>query len=177
MATIPAAIVGKLLGDIAETQLRSLPLQAAMLFVFGALLWWVDRRATANRDEKTPSWTTSLAVGFAQCLALVPGVSRSGITMTTGRALGLSRTSTARFSFLLATPITFGALVLKLKDVPHDLPASTLALAVASAAISGVLAIRWLMGLLRHAGFGAFFVYRAVLALAIVGWLLSGRAG
>lgn len=176
VASVPAAVVGKLIGDLAETTLRSLPLQAAMLALFGFVLWWVDRSRPAGRDELSPDWRTSLAVGFAQCLALVPGVSRSGITMTTGRALGLSRTSTARFSFLLATPITFGALLLKLPDVSPDLPPGTLAIAVVSAAVSGVVAIRWLMGLLRHAGFGAFFVYRALLALVIVASLLSGRA-
>lgn len=177
VASVPAAIVGKSLGDLAETALRSLPLQAAMLAVFGLLLWWVDRRAGAGRDVPSPDWRTSVLIGFAQCLALVPGVSRSGITMTTARGLGMTRTSAARFSFLLATPITFGALMLKLPDVSPDLPASTLAIAVVSAAISGVVAIRWLMGLLRHAGFGAFFVYRAVVALVIVVSLLTGRAG
>lgn len=176
-ASVPAAVVGMLLGDAAETVLRSMPLQAAMLLVFGALLWWADRAGGPGREDRLPAWRTSMLIGLAQCLALVPGVSRSGITMTAGRTLGLSRVSAARFSFLLATPITFGAVLLKLPDVPRDLPLGVLSLAVVSAALSGVLAIRWLMGLLRHAGFGAFFAYRAILALAIVAWLVIGRAG
>ncbi len=171
VATIPGAIAGKLLDELAETKLRSLVLQAAMLALFGLVLWLVDRARGAGRDERSPSWGTALGMGFAQCLALVPGVSRSGITMTAGRAAGLSRVSAARFSFLLATPITFGALVLKLKDVPHDVPPATLALGVVSAGIFGVLAIRLLLGMLRRVGFGVFFAYRAVLAAVIVAWL------
>ena len=175
VATIPGAIAGKLLDDMAETHLRALPIQATTLFVFGGLLWLVDRSVRVAEDRDHPTWLQSLSMGFAQCLALVPGVSRSGITMTAGRATGLSRVSAARFSFLLATPITLGALILKLPDLGHDVPVATLLLAVASAAISGVLAIRFLLHLLRHTGFGAFFAYRAALAGFLVLWIVSGH--
>ncbi len=171
LASIPAAIVGKLLGDVAENQLRSMPLQALMLFVFGAVLWATDRFLPKGRDAANPGWMAALAMGFAQCLALVPGVSRSGITMTAGRASGLSRLSAARFSFLLATPITFGALLLKAKDLPADLDLKVLAIGVVSAAVFGILAIRVLMTMLKRVGFGAFFAYRAGLALVILVWL------
>lgn len=170
VATIPGAIAGKLLDQYADTYLRQLPLQAAMLVLFGLLLWLVDR-GRPGRDERSPGWGTAMAMGLAQCVALVPGVSRSGITMTAGRAAGLSRVSAARFSFLLATPITAGALLLKLKDVPHDVPATTLAIGVASAAVFGILAIRVLLRVLRTAGFGVFFAYRVVFAAFIVAWL------
>src|SRR4029077_12228972 len=115
VASVPAAIAGVLLKDAAETWLRSLPLQAAMLFIFGFVLWAVDRARPPGRDEAAPGWGTCLTVGCAQALALVPGVSRSGITITAGRAAGLSRVSAARFSFLLATPITFGAGLVELR--------------------------------------------------------------
>jgi undecaprenyl-diphosphatase len=174
VATIPAAIAGKLLGDAAEEKLRFLPLQASTLFVFGLLLWLADRRRTGE-DTRLPSWTTALGMGFAQCLALVPGVSRSGITMTSGRMTGLSRISAARFSFLLATPITFGALLLKIREVPHDLPPSTMAVGVLSSAVFGVLAIKVLLGLLRLRGFGVFFAYRAALALGILAFWFNHR--
>ena len=170
VATIPGAIAGKLLDKYADTTLRQLPLQALMLAVFGLLLWLVDR-SRQGRDENSPSWGTAIGMGLAQCVALVPGVSRSGITMTAGRAAGLSRVSAARFSFLLATPITAGALLLKLKDMPHDVPASTFAIGVVSAAVFGVLAIRFLLRMLRTTGFGVFFVYRVALAAGIVIWL------
>jgi undecaprenyl-diphosphatase len=170
VATIPGAIAGKLLERAADTTLRWLPLQAIMLAVFGLLLWLVDR-GRPGRDEDSPGWGTALGMGFAQCLALVPGVSRSGVTMTAGRATGLSRVSAARFSFLLATPITAGALVLKLRDMPRDVPAPTMAIGVASAAVFGILAIRWLLALLRRTGFGVFFAYRAVLAAVLLAWV------
>ena len=175
IATIPAALVGKLFGDLFEHHTRYLPLQAATLFVFGLLLWAADRFRPPGSETRSPSWGVALAMGFAQCLALVPGVSRSGVTITAGRTTGLSRISAARFSFLLATPITFGALLLKARDVPHDLPLSTIAIGVATSALFGVLAIRLLLGMLRHKGFGVFFAYRAALALGVLAFWLARR--
>jgi undecaprenyl-diphosphatase len=175
VATIPAAIVGKLLGDAVEERMRFLPLQAATLFVFGLLLWLADRFRPAGTETRSPSWPTAIGMGLAQCLALVPGVSRSGVTMTSGRVTGLARVSAARFSFLLATPITFGAFLLKIKDTPHDLPGATLAIGVVSAAAFGVLAIRLLLVMLRRTGFGVFFAYRAALAIAILAFWLARR--
>ena len=168
VASVPAAIAGVLLNDIAETRLRSLPLQAAMLASFGFLLWWVDRARPLGREDRDPSWTTSLVMGTAQALALVPGVSRSGITLTAGRACGLARVSAARFSFLLATPITFGAGLLKLRDLSPDLPAGTLAIGVFTSALTGFFAIRGLIRWLGRAGFGVFFAYRLALAAVIL---------
>jgi undecaprenyl-diphosphatase len=170
-ASVPAVIAGVLLQDEAETHLRALPLQAVMLVVFGVLLWLVDRRRPGGRHVDVPGWGTSLLVGAAQAIALVPGVSRSGITMTAGRAAGLDRVSAARFSFLLATPITFGAGLLTLRDLPHDLPVATLAAGMTASALVGLLAIRGLLSWLGRAGFGAFCAYRVAFAGAIVVWL------
>jgi undecaprenyl-diphosphatase len=168
VGSIPGAVVGFLLQDFVETRLRSLPLQAVMLFVFGALLWAVDRFRPPGRPQSTPGFGAAIGIGFAQALALVPGVSRSGITMTAGRAAGLDRVSAARFSFLLATPITFGAGILELRHLPHDLPIASLMVGVVVSAIVGILAIRGLLRWLASAGFGAFFIYRAALALLIL---------
>ncbi|HKQ59086.1 MAG TPA: undecaprenyl-diphosphate phosphatase [Candidatus Eisenbacteria bacterium] len=167
-ASVPAAIAGLLLEDLADTKLRSLPLQAAMLAVFGYLLWAVDRARPKGKEEPDPGWVTCLVMGTAQAIALVPGVSRSGVTITAGRACGLARVSAARFSFLLATPITFGAGLLKLRDLSPDLPATTLAVGVVAAAVTGFLAIRGLIAWLGRAGFAAFFVYRVALAVVIL---------
>ena len=101
----------------------------------------------------------------------MPGVSRSGITMTAGRAAGLDRVAAARFSFLLATPITFGAGLLELRHLSNDLPLATLAAGIASSAVVGLLAIRGLLRWLARAGFGAFCVYRVAFAALIVAWL------
>jgi undecaprenyl-diphosphatase len=171
VASVPAAVAGLLLEEEASTHLRALPLQATMLVAFGLLLWLVDRGRRGGRHEDFPGWGTSLLVGVAQAVALVPGVSRSGITMTAARAAGLDRVSSARFSFLLATPITFGAGLLELRHLPHDLPVATLAAGMVSSALVGLLAIRGLLRWLSLAGFGAFCAYRVAFALAIVAWL------
>ncbi|MBI1797038.1 MAG: undecaprenyl-diphosphate phosphatase [Candidatus Eisenbacteria bacterium] len=168
VASVPAAVAGVLLQKAADERLRSLPLQAATLAFFGFLLWWVDRRRPSGAPTSAPGWGACLAMGAAQALALVPGVSRSGVTITAGRAAGVERVSAARFSFLLATPITFGAGLLELRHLPHDLPVSTLAIGVAVAAITGFIAIRGLIRWLGRSGFGVFFAYRVALALVIV---------
>jgi undecaprenyl-diphosphatase len=167
-ASVPGAVAGVLLQDLAETRLRALPLQAAMLLVFGFLLWWVDRSSPSRPAAGTPSWGTCLWIGAAQALALVPGVSRSGITITAGRAAQLDRVSAARFSFLLATPITFGAGLLELHHLPHDVPVLPLVAGVVTSALVGLLAIRFLLRWLAHAGLGVFFAYRAALALVLI---------
>src|SRR4030095_11081960 len=97
-ASVPAAVTGLLLEDAASGPLRSLPLQAVTLVVFRFLLWWVDRVAPAGRDETVPGWRACLLIGCAQAVALVPGVSRSGVTIHAGRGRGLSRASGWRFS-------------------------------------------------------------------------------
>jgi undecaprenyl-diphosphatase len=174
VCSVPAAAAGLLLQDAAESRLRSLPLQAAMLALFGFLLWWVDRRRPSGPPTASPSWGASVAMGMAQALALVPGVSRSGVTITAGRAAGVERVSAARFSFLLATPITFGAGLVEVRHLSHDLPTSTLLIGVATAAVTGFFAIRGLIRWLGHAGFGVFFAYRVALAALIMVFLARG---
>jgi len=177
LATIPGLIAGKLLGDL-EERLRSVPLQATMLALFGALLWAADRFARRAEDPRVPGWRTALAVGLSQCLALVPGVSRSGITMTTGRVAGLSRVSAARFSFLISTPITLAAVVytglIQSRHLLGQVPAGTLLLGMASSAVFSFVAIRFMLGLLRRTGFGVFALYRVALALALFAWAARG---
>ena len=168
VATVPGALAGKLLEHAAEERLRSLPLQAAMLALFGFVLWWVDRRAPVKYDDGHPGWGAAVGIGLAQALALVPGVSRSGITITAGRAAGFSRLAAARLSFLLATPITLGAVLLESRHMPLDAHPVALATGVLTSAVVGVLAIRGLLRWLAHAGFGAFFAYRAALALVVL---------
>jgi undecaprenyl-diphosphatase len=177
IATIPAAVAGLLLEGPAENLLRSLPLQATMLAVFGFLLWWVDRvrpaGITTGADPlRLPGWFTCILVGCAQALALVPGVSRSGITLTAGRAMAVPRVEAARLAFLLATPITFGAGLLELRKLPPDLPFAALGVGVATAALTGFIAIRGLLRWLGRAGFEVFFVYRVAFALAIVVFMI-----
>ena len=174
VATVPGLVAGKMLGEL-EDKLRSVPLQATMLLVFGILLWAADRFTKAKRETRVPGWGSALAVGFAQCLALVPGVSRSGVTMTAGRISGLSRLSAARFSFMLSMPITLAAVLytglLKSSDLMSQVPIVTLAIGVLSSAVFGFIAIRFMLGLLKHVGFGVFAVYRIALALVLFVWV------
>jgi undecaprenyl-diphosphatase len=107
-------------------------------------------------------------VGMAQAIALIPGVSRSGVTITAGRAAGLDRVAAARLSFLLATPITFGAGLLELRHFGDNVPAEMLLTGVAVSALVGIIAIRGLLLWLGRAGFGAFFAYRAILAVVLI---------
>jgi undecaprenyl-diphosphatase len=178
IATVPAAIAGKLLGDL-EERLRSVVLIATLQLVFGVLLWAADRFSRPGRDDRVPGWGSAIGVGLAQCLSLVPGVSRSGITMTAGRAFGLTRLASARFSFLLSMPITLAAVMYTLlgksRELSHAIPVSTLLVGVASSALFGFLAIRFLLGLLRRTGFGVFALYRVFLALGLFAWWAGHR--
>ena len=173
-ASVPAAVAGLLLEDLASNALRFLPLTAAMLLIFGFLLWAVDRMRPPGRDEEIPGIGTCMAMGVAQCLALVPGVSRSGVTITAGRAAGLSRVAAARFSFLLATPITFGAGLLELRHLEMDASPLALVVGIVVSAVVGLLAIRLLIRYLGRAGFGVFFVYRTALAM-LIAWRVFAR--
>ena len=167
-ASVPAAIAGMLLEGASERLLRQLPIQVVTLVVFGFLLWWVDRVRPQGERVETPGWGACLAMGAAQALALVPGVSRSGVTITAGRLFGVERVSAARFSFLLATPITLGAGLLELRHLPKDLEPGLIACGVITSAIVGLLAIRGLLRWLGRAGFGVFFAYRVALAALLV---------
>jgi undecaprenyl-diphosphatase len=177
IASLPAAIAGVLLRHAAETWLRWLPLQAVTLTVFGFLLWWVDRVRPQSDSRTIPGWGTGMVVGLAQVLSLVPGVSRSGVTITAGRAMGESRVAAARFSFLLATPITLGAGLLELKHIEPGLSTSVVLAGVVSAAVVGWLAIRALLKMLQRVGFGTFFAYRVLVAGAILAHVLMQGNG
>ena len=172
IATIPAGIVGLALEDTITAHLGE-PWQIAIfLAVFALVLWLVDRRP-ATREAHELSLKDGLAVGVAQALALMPGVSRSGITITAGRLFCLDRDAAARLSFLLLVPTVLGAVVLKgVKDVVlGDLPPGwkgPFAVGVLSAWGTGLLAIEWLLGYVRRHTYGLFVVYRLVVAALIV---------
>jgi undecaprenyl-diphosphatase len=174
-ATIPAGLIGWALEDVIADRLGE-PWQIALLLAcFALILGWADRRpATSSLGDLTLK--QGVAVGLAQSLSLMPGVSRSGITITTGRLLGLDRDSAARFSFLLLLPITFAAVAFKgLTDVLlADLPGGMVgpfAVGVLAALGSGLLAIVALLDYVRRHSYDVFVVYR-LLAAAIIGLLI-----
>ena len=119
LATVPAAVTGALFADAIEEHTGSIPLIATMLIVFGVLLWWADRRP-GTRPLEEVQLRDALLMGGGQALALQPGVSRSGVSMTFGRMAGLGRDGAARFAFLMSLPITAGALVFKAVDVASE---------------------------------------------------------
>lgn len=175
IATIPAAIAGVLLEEYADTVFRSPLLVAINLIVMGIVLWAVDRFAPRDRGLGNMKWRDAILVGFAQCLALVPGVSRSGSTITAGRALGFTRESAAVFSFLMSMPVTTAAVLLKTPDAIERYGFTTpMIVGIVSSAISGWLAIAVLIKLVARRGYGIFAAYRLVIGIAII-YLLYTR--
>jgi undecaprenyl-diphosphatase len=173
--------VGAAFESVIEDTLGQPVIIAVMLAVFGVVLYVVDRVARSDRDLDTIGPRTGLFAGIAQALALQPGVSRSGITITAGRAIGLNREAAARFSFLLALPIIAGAGGLKSIDVAQTgfqgYGEQFLAGFIA-AAISGFLVIWFLLRYLRTHDFLLFMVYRLAVAGIVIGLVATGvRSG
>lgn len=170
VASLPGAVIGFVLDRYAADFFRDKYLIiAATLSIMGVLLYLVDTRMAQRDDLSHISSRKALLIGFAQSLAFIPGVSRSGSTMTMGRALGLTRETAARFSFLMAMPITFGAALLKSKDIEAEALASTpFWLGIGVSFLVGVLAIGFLLRYLRTNSFLPFVIYRLGLAAAIV---------
>lgn len=172
LSTVPAAIVGASMPDAFTESLRTPVLIAINLIVFGLLLWLADVRGRGDRDERSLSYRDALLIGAAQVLALIPGTSRSGITLTAALALGLDRTAAARYSFLMSVPITalatgHGALSLARGDA--RLEWDVLLLGVAVSGIAGIAVIHFLLKVLRRIGTGPFVLYRLALAAVVLG--------
>lgn len=177
IATIPAGIAGLLLEDLAETAFRAPIVTAIALIVMGALLWVVDARVRRDRSRGQMTWRDALLIGFAQCLALVPGVSRSGSTITAGRALGFDRSSAAVFSFLMSMPIILAAALFKVPDALRESGISlALVVGVVAAALSSWLAIAVLLRFVRSRSYAVFAIYRFALGALILG-LIATRGG
>jgi undecaprenyl-diphosphatase len=178
LASIPAAIVGKLLDEWAESTFRAPALVASTMAIMGVVLWIADARArpATGTHPQVPILSTrdAILIGLAQCLAIIPGVSRSGSTISAGLLLGVERPEAARFSFLLATPITLGAVLLKGHKALHEgagLP--PLVVGVIAAAIVGFLAIRVLLAYVRTKDYRPFVYYRLAFAVAVFAILLA----
>jgi undecaprenyl-diphosphatase len=178
LATVPAALAGAAGEETIESRLGQ-PWQIAIfLAVFGALLWIADRRRERHGIEGL-STRTAFLIGVSQILALMPGVSRSGITITTGRFSGLDRDAAARFSFLLLIPIVFGAVLYK--GVKHivlqSLPAGSIGpfvVGMLAAAAVGLVAIDFLLGYVRRHDYSPFVIYRIAVAVAILIVIATG---
>ena len=169
--TIPVGLAGLVFEDLIETQLRSAFVIALATIGFGLLLGWADLSGRRERDEHAIGWRDVLVIGIAQALALIPGTSRSGITMTAGLAVGLTRKAAARFSFLLSIPVIVlagGLETLELMRAPAEARWDVLLLGALISALSADLCIHLFLQLLDRIGMWPFVLYRVVLGA----WLL-----
>lgn len=172
-ASVPAAITGALLADVIEDKTGAIWLIATMLIAFGLVLAWADRRP-AGRPVEQVQLRDALLMGLGQAVALQPGVSRSGVTMTAGRLSGLGRDGAARFAFLMSLPITAGALVFKGADAAAEggIPdgfVAPFAWGIVASAITGWLAVWGTLRLIRTRTFAPFVVYRVVVGIGVLG--------
>lgn len=183
VTSIPGAIFGVLLEQKVQTVFRAPWLIGGSLIVFGVLLWAVDKYApttgemvaddTSGTAHHEPvdsiTWFKAAMVGLAQAAAIVPGVSRSGATMTAGRALGLSREATAKYSFMAAAPIILGGALFGLRHVPlHELVSLDWVLGFSAAAIASLVLMRWMLSYVRHHTFTIFMWYRVALGVFVI---------
>jgi undecaprenyl-diphosphatase len=171
-STIPAAVTGALFADVIERKTGYIWLIATMLIVFGLVLGWADRRS-GTRTIDDVGLRDALMMGAAQAVALQPGVSRSGVTMTAGRIAGLGRDGAARFAFLMSLPITAGALVFKAADVVSaggipDGFAAPFVWGIVASGITGWLAVWGTLRLIRTHTFTPFVIYRVVVGVGVL---------
>lgn len=172
IATLPALIIGFFLKDIVETTFRS-PLIIAFTAVFyGILLWIIDIKASKTRTITQMTYRHAIYIGFAQALALIPGTSRSGITITCARALGYSRSESAKFSMLLSIPVIFcgAAYMLLTAYFSNELSTSNaveIGVGILLAALFGLVAVWFLMRWVKTASFAIFAIYRIMLGTAL----------
>jgi undecaprenyl-diphosphatase len=174
IASIPAIVAGGLLAGWVESSLRDVRVIAYCTIGFGLLLWWADSRFARNLNMDQMNLKSGLLIGLAQMLALIPGTSRSGITITMGRMLGFDADTAARFSFLLSIPIIaaaggYGVLRMFMHDAPIDWP--QFGLAVVLSALAGWLCIAAFLALLKRVGLKPFVIYRLFLGIFLL-WLV-----
>jgi undecaprenyl-diphosphatase len=175
-ATVPGVVAGLLLEDLADSAFRSPALVAGTMASMGLVLLVADRTARGAADARSVTLRDALLIGVAQALALVPGVSRSGATISMGLFLGYRREEAARFSFLLATPITVGAAALKSRYLFEPGHGLELAAGMATAAVFGFASIRFLLAYVRTRDYLPFVYYRLAFAALVVGVLLARGA-
>ena len=176
VATIPAGVIGLMFEETVEKSLRSPLIPVFTLVVFGLLLFYAEKKGRQNRDIKSYTLVDAICIGCAQAVALIPGVSRSGITITTAMLRNSDRTGAARFSFLLSTPIIVGAGLLKIIGLfremgspsAEDVSLTALGAGITAAAVTGFLCIKFFLRYLTRGSFLPFVIYRLALAAAVL---------
>jgi undecaprenyl-diphosphatase len=178
LGSLPIAIVGLAFKDQIETTLRSLWFVAGALILWSGVMWFADSRATQERHEEDVTWRDTLIIGLVQCLALVPGVSRSGATMSAGLLRGIDRVAVTRLSFFLSIPALTGAGILQTIDEFDRISAGVgwgpTLLATAVSFVVALAAVSWLLRYIARHTYSVFIVYRVGLGVLLVALLSSG---
>lgn len=175
IATIPAGLVGLLYGDLIESHLRSSEVIAYATIGFGVLLLAADRVASEHKDILRMTLMAAFIIGLFQALALIPGTSRSGITITAALFLGFQRDAAARFSFLISIPLILAAGLLKTKDLAEQVGQvdwSTIGLAALLSAVSAYVCIYFFLALINRIGMTPFVIYRLILGAILLFWFV-----
>jgi undecaprenyl-diphosphatase len=178
LGSIPIAIIGLLFKDQIETTLRSLWFVGAALIIWSGAMWFADRAATQTRHEPDVTWKDTLIIGVAQCLALIPGISRSGATMSAGLLRDFDRVTVTRLSFFLSIPALLAAAVLQTVSEFGNIsdgvgwPATILATLVSG--IVGYLAVNWLLKFIAGHTYTLFIVYRVILGTVVLLLVATG---
>ena len=173
VASIPGGVFGLFLSNLAETTFRSVALVAVTMSAMALVLWMADARSKAERGLEEWTLRDALVMGFCQALALVPGVSRSGVTISAARFLGFQRESAAHLSFLMALPLTLGAVAVKVPALLVGGLETSLLAGIVTAAVVGALSIRVLFTWVRTRSYLPFVIYRfAFSAVVLVVWFV-----
>lgn len=165
VATIPGGLIGFLLDHFLEDTLNRPIIIAVALIVMGIALYIIDKRAKSKVKYEQMTFKQTFLIGLSQALAFIPGVSRSGVTMTTARIMGVERESAAKYSFMLSAPIVLAAVVFKLKDFVFNLP---FVIGVVISFAVGLLVIKFLLKYLKKGSFKVFAIYRVMLGFLII---------
>lgn len=168
LATIPAAVIGKIFEQQVQTAFRSPVLIAVTLSAVGLILYLADKYSQKLKTISQAKWGNALVIGLAQALAIIPGISRSGATITAGLLQGFKREDAARFSFLMSAPIILGAGLFKLPDIINIQNHAQLVVGFISSAVFGFLAIKFMLKYLANRSYAIFAWYRFALALIIM---------
>lgn len=173
--SLPIAVVGFLARDLISGPLRSLWVVGIALIAWSAVMLYAEKRATQTRGERTTNITDALVIGAVQCIALVPGISRSGATISAGLLRGLDRVAATRLSFFLSIPALVGAGMFELKDaVGQHVSVSALIVGTVVSFVVAYASIAWLLRFVAHHSIAAFVPYRVVLGGALVILLAAG---
>ena len=183
IGSVPIAVIGLLFKDQVETVLRSLWFVAIALIGWSLVMWWADKRSekTNHRSEQQTTWRDTLAIGVGQCLALIPGISRSGATISVGLLRGFDRVAVTKLSFFLGIPALMAAGLLEMltasKHIAGGVGWTATILATIVSFVVGYFAISWLLKFVAQNDFSLFIWYRVGLGVLIIGLLASGAIG